>query len=51
MRVTAFRIFSREVQREANMKPRFDPGLIKAGFDVKKYADLSLVQEAARRLQ
>jgi NitT/TauT family transport system substrate-binding protein len=36
---------------QANMDLQRDLGLIKAGLDVKKYADLSIVQEAARRLQ
>ena len=36
---------------QANMNLQRDLGLIKAGLDVKKYADLSLVQEAAKRLQ
>jgi NitT/TauT family transport system substrate-binding protein len=36
---------------QANMKLQSDLGLIKAPLDVRKYADLSIVQEAARRLQ
>ena len=36
---------------QANMKLQSDLGLIKAPLDVRKYADLSIVQEAAKRLQ
>ena len=36
---------------QANMNLQRDLGLIKAGLDVKKYADLSIVQEAAKRLR
>lgn len=36
---------------QANMNLQSEIGLIKAGLDVKKYADLSIVQEAAKRLK
>lgn len=36
---------------QANMNLQSELGLIKAGLDVKKYADLSIVQEAAKRLK
>ena len=36
---------------QANIKTVKDLGIIKADLDVKKYADLSIVQEAAKRLK
>jgi sulfonate transport system substrate-binding protein len=36
---------------QRNVDLTHDLGFVKASFDVKKYADLSLVEEAARRLQ
>jgi sulfonate transport system substrate-binding protein len=36
---------------QSNIKTAHDLGFIKAPLDVKKYADLSLVQEAAKRLK
>jgi len=36
---------------QANIKTVKDLGIVKADLDVKKYADLSIVQEAAKRLK
>jgi len=36
---------------QANVDLQKELGFLKAGFDVKKYADLSLVEEAAKRLK
>jgi NitT/TauT family transport system substrate-binding protein len=36
---------------QRNVDLTHDLGFVKASFDVKKYADLSLVEEAAKRLR
>jgi NitT/TauT family transport system substrate-binding protein len=36
---------------QKNVDMTKDLGFIRAGFDVKKHADLSLVEEAAKRLK
>src|SRR6185503_17316371 len=36
---------------QANIKTAHELGFVKAPLDVKKYTDLSLVQEAAKRLK
>jgi NitT/TauT family transport system substrate-binding protein len=36
---------------QRNVDLTHDLGFVKASFDVKKYADLSLIEEAAKRQQ
>ena len=36
---------------QRNVNTTVDLGIIKTGFDVKQYADLSIVQEAVKRLK